>query len=231
MLSEYVTEILDFSKASYTEEECNRALLYQTELMQSYYNDRYDSFYCYDPLTDSDQEKAVKAERLSSLDDVVFISRNKVLVVRHYTGAFVGKIDLYYNDVSKVLNCMFLYVSGNRRRILGKQSKRTHLHGAHLIWYFVAIEALKAYGVDAHVLITCPRRTIAKYIDAVGGMYVPLVMNECCIKSSVDYSLFTLQYHNDARRELLLNQYIKSGVYFRAMSMISIVELLERSFA
>lgn len=197
------------------------------DIQLAYERDKADTYYRYDPDTDQPEDKAIKAERLAGLEDVVFATSDRTLVVRDVSGLFIGKIELYPNDCDKTLNCMYLYMSGDRRRRIGKQAVRCNLHGAHLMWYFVAREALRRYGEDASILVTYPRKTVLKYVIMLGGVFVPLRMDgEKAIESSVAKSLVTHEYHIDAYDKMAS----ESGAFFRALLLTKMIESLERGY-
>jgi len=206
----YQSKILRIASVT-NEEQIDELERYFKELNRAYAKDVIDDFYVFDKENDDPSEKDIKLERANGLEDVIFSPNGTILTVWNLVGELIGKIGIHFNDRDKTLNCMYLYVCGDRRRRIGKQTHRKHIHGAHLIWYFVARESFMRYGEGAKMLITYPRPTVLKYIDQLDGHYVELDYEEGkAIESSV-----------------ILGHTLKEGALFDALHLMQRVECLE----
>lgn len=206
----HYSKVLQISTVT-SEEKLDELERYFKELNRAYANDVVDDFYVFDQDKDDPSEKEMKLERANGLDDVIFSPNSTVLTVWNFVGELVGKIGIHFNDRDRTVNCMYLYVCGDRRRRIGKEKQRRYIYGAHLIWFFVAREAFMRYGEGSKVLITYPRPSVLKYINQLEGHYVELDYEEGkAIESRVK-----------------LGCVLREGALFDALHLMQSVECLE----
>lgn len=109
-----------------------------------------------------------------ALDDVSRLTRGTYVIVLDEEKNFFGKIEIMRKDAIRTLNSMYLYVSGDRRR-LGRVPGQTP--SARIVWHFVAQLSCDIYGDLARILIPYPRTSIYKNLIRYGATFVTLVGN------------------------------------------------------
>jgi len=151
------------------------------EIGKAYSRDMNDSFY----------------NSLSYKDGLGEVSTptEEMLLVFNEAEHLIGKISYYKDSRSLTLNVMQIYVFGDRRRSIPRESgpMRKYINGPYIIWYFVALFAKELYGNLARVLIPFPRDTVFKYLYQAGAMFVEIedtrLLIDSCIKN------FSIEYH------------------------------------
>lgn len=144
---------------------------FENELLKSFFKDLTEPFY-FD-----------NKERMGALLDVYTFRSLETLAVFNEAGYLIGKVCLHFNDATKTLNIMYLYVTGFRRNknYLYEKNKnkplinfKSHIPGAYVVWLFAARVAVEKYGNNARVLVCYPFATIVSYLIEVGGKFVML---------------------------------------------------------
>lgn len=191
------------------------------EILKACSRDMKDSFY-----TENQNNK-------DGLEDVV-IPEGDVLLIFNQAGYLVGKIRVHADTEANTLNVMYIYVFGDRRRSIPRQTgtARKYINGPYIIWYFVALFAKELFGNTARVLVTYPRDTVYKQLSQAGALFVKLG-GEGMITSRVEEC--SLEYHkqyvdcvtNNGSRD----DFDDTGALFNAIDLARRIEEFEAQAA
>ena len=128
---------------------------------------------------------------MHGLDDVSGTHEGTHIVVLDENNQFFAKITIHRNDNQYMLNAMYLYVSGDRRRSFDRSIKK--IPSAAIVWYFVSQYAKMIYGPIARILIPSPRDLIFKYLIQYNAVFVK--MDDCNIETGI-HENNTLAFHS-----------------------------------
>lgn len=191
------------------------------EILKACSRDMKDSFY------------TENQNNMHGLEDVV-IPEGDVLLIFNQAGYLVGKIQVHADTKANTLNVMYIYVFGDRRRSIPRQtgSARKYINGPYIIWYFVALFAKELFGNTASVLVTLPRDTVFKQLSKAGALFVKLGGKGFITSNVEDRSL---EYHkryvewmtNDGPHEGL----DETGALFSAIDLARHIEDFEAQAA
>lgn len=190
------------------------------EIGKAYSRDLSDSFY----------EKQSHREAL----DEVSLPDKKMLLVFNEAGYLTGKIGYHDDSRSLTVNVMEIYVFGDRRRSIPRQSGsvRKYINGPYIIWYFVALFSKELYGNLGRVLVTLPRDTVFKYLYQAGAMFVEIEYTRPAIETRVKN--FSIEYHKRYVRFRMGIEMIEeewTGALFNAVDLARRIEEAEAQAA